>query len=327
VRIWHVEELMGKTVDQVLLDVRTPAEVQAGTIPGAMNIPVDELRGRLSELPCDKELLVFCQVGLRGYLALPHPEPAWPALPQSVGRIQDLHGVGRRGAREGSLGQARRIERCRSASPSAGAGECCCVANGAGAASASCCGTGGAQATGALCADKAPVKEIDARALQCPGPIMRLREELDAVEAGSAVAVLAADPAFPRDIRAWCHSTGHTLLDVAPVNGHVRATIRKNARPAVAAAPSGAINSKSKSILVFSGDLDKRWRLRHCQRRSGDGSDVTMFFTFWGLNVLRRPEKVKTSKNLIERMFGWMMPRGRAGCACRRCTWLAWARR
>jgi len=198
-----------------------------------------------------------------------------------------------------------------SASPSAGAGECCCVANGAGAASASCCGTGGAQAAGALCADKVPVKEIDARALQCPGPIMRLREELDAVEAGSAVAVLAADPAFPRDIRAWCHSTGHTLLDVAPVNGHVRATIRKNARPAVAAAPSGAINSKSKSILVFSGDLDKALAaFVIANGAAAMGSDVTMFFTFWGLNVLRRPEKVRTSKNLIERMFGWIMPRG-----------------
>jgi peroxiredoxin family protein len=40
------------------------------------------------------------------------------------------------------------------------------------------------------------------------------------------------------------------------------------------------------------------------------GSDVTMFFTFWGLNALRRPEAVSVKKNLIESMFGWMMPRG-----------------
>jgi len=43
--------------------------VGAGAIPGAINIPIDELRGRLNELPRDKELLVSCQVGLRGYLA------------------------------------------------------------------------------------------------------------------------------------------------------------------------------------------------------------------------------------------------------------------
>jgi peroxiredoxin family protein len=40
------------------------------------------------------------------------------------------------------------------------------------------------------------------------------------------------------------------------------------------------------------------------------GSDVTLFFTFWGLNVLRKPESVPVRKNLIESMFGWMMPRG-----------------
>ena len=55
--------------DQRLIDVRTPTEVLAGTIPGAVNIPLDDLRSRLAEIPQDKELLVFCQVGLRGYLA------------------------------------------------------------------------------------------------------------------------------------------------------------------------------------------------------------------------------------------------------------------
>ena len=65
----HVEDVTRPRPDQVLLDVRTPGEVEAGTIPGARNIPVDELRTRLAELPKDKEILAFCQVGLRGYLA------------------------------------------------------------------------------------------------------------------------------------------------------------------------------------------------------------------------------------------------------------------
>ena len=43
--------------------------MQSGTIPGAVNIPLDDLRQRLGELPRDKELLVFCKLGLRGYLA------------------------------------------------------------------------------------------------------------------------------------------------------------------------------------------------------------------------------------------------------------------
>ena len=67
-RLWHSDELPLQP-DQVLLDVRTPTEVKAGTIPGSVNIPVDELRERLGELSKDKELFVFCQVGLRGYVA------------------------------------------------------------------------------------------------------------------------------------------------------------------------------------------------------------------------------------------------------------------
>ena len=65
----HTEEMVAPSENQVLLDVRTPSEVAAGTIPGALNIPVDSLRERLAEIPRDKELLVFCQVGLRSYLA------------------------------------------------------------------------------------------------------------------------------------------------------------------------------------------------------------------------------------------------------------------
>jgi len=65
----HADDLVTPKDDQVLLDVRTPREVKRGTIAGAVTIQVDELRERLGELPRDKEILVFCQVGLRGYLA------------------------------------------------------------------------------------------------------------------------------------------------------------------------------------------------------------------------------------------------------------------
>lgn len=67
--VCHSEDVTQVTDDQLLLDVRTPREFKAATIPGAVNVPVDELRDRLDELPRDKELLVFCQVGLRAYLA------------------------------------------------------------------------------------------------------------------------------------------------------------------------------------------------------------------------------------------------------------------
>ena len=67
---FYCEDLAGLDLDKVfLLDCRTPAEFAMGTIPGAVNIPLDELRNRLEELPKDKPVYEFCQVGLRGYIA------------------------------------------------------------------------------------------------------------------------------------------------------------------------------------------------------------------------------------------------------------------
>ena len=68
-KLCHVADLLHPKPDQFLLDVRTPIEFAGGSVPGAVNIPVDALRSRLNELPRDKELLVFCQVGLRGHIA------------------------------------------------------------------------------------------------------------------------------------------------------------------------------------------------------------------------------------------------------------------
>ncbi|MBS0261126.1 MAG: FAD-dependent oxidoreductase [Planctomycetes bacterium] len=62
--------LNGTAADRpCLIDVRTPKEFSAGHIPGAKNIPVDELRERIGELPRDQQIAVYCQVGQRGYLA------------------------------------------------------------------------------------------------------------------------------------------------------------------------------------------------------------------------------------------------------------------
>ncbi|GAA5187472.1 FAD-dependent oxidoreductase [Ferrimonas gelatinilytica] len=70
VRLCHSEQVANPTADQLLLDVRNPGELsKTGTLEGAINIPVDQLRDRLDELPRDKEILVFCQVGLRGHVA------------------------------------------------------------------------------------------------------------------------------------------------------------------------------------------------------------------------------------------------------------------
>ncbi|EPA3402070.1 FAD-dependent oxidoreductase [Vibrio cholerae] len=66
----HFDEIDNLTNEQVLLDVRNPMELQnMGYLPGAINIPVDQLRQRMNELPKDKEIVIYCQVGLRGNVA------------------------------------------------------------------------------------------------------------------------------------------------------------------------------------------------------------------------------------------------------------------
>ena len=89
VALWEPEELAGLGPGQVLVDVRTFQEHAQGTIPGALCAPVDELRERLDDLPRDKELLVFCQVGLRGYIAA-------RLLAQHGFRVRNLSGGYRR---------------------------------------------------------------------------------------------------------------------------------------------------------------------------------------------------------------------------------------
>lgn len=59
----------GDMAGKYVVDVRTPTEFSRGFIPGAVNIPVDDLRNRLGELPKDKPIALYCQVGLRGYVA------------------------------------------------------------------------------------------------------------------------------------------------------------------------------------------------------------------------------------------------------------------
>jgi peroxiredoxin family protein len=67
----------------------------------------------------------------------------------------------------------------------------------------------------------------------------------------------------------------------------------------------------SKTIIMFSGDLDKAMAsLIIANGAAAMGDDVTIFFTFWGLNVLRRAQKIKVKKEFMENMFGFMMPRG-----------------
>ena len=70
VQVFHWNEIDQYDLkENILLDVRKPNECEKGMIPNAINIPLDELRDRLDELDKNKTILVYCQAGLRGYVA------------------------------------------------------------------------------------------------------------------------------------------------------------------------------------------------------------------------------------------------------------------
>ncbi|RIK65188.1 MAG: pyridine nucleotide-disulfide oxidoreductase [Planctomycetota bacterium] len=299
-RVAHADALP----DGVLLDVRTPAENAAGAIPGSILIPIDELRARHTELPRGRPIIAYCAVGLRGYTAsrmlselgydvrnisggyrtyrMFHPEPtvspsAPPREPANAGR--------------------------RAESPAACGGEIDC--SGTSAAAVRSAGIEGPRAD----------SELDVRGQQCPGPIVAVCDALRTLHDGDVLRVRATDPGFLADMPAWCRQTGNELIEVRPENGHFVATIRKQepGGQAVAdarSAPAGQVH-RDKTIIVFSSELDRVMAaLIIANGAASMGQKVTLFFTFWGLNVLRRPGASASNKPLMDRLFGWMMPAG-----------------
>ena len=262
----------------LLLDVRTSEEFANGSIAGALNIPLDELRERINDLPRDLTIIVFCKVGLRGYLAI---------------RILKAHGF------DDCLNLSGGYETWRFAND---VDEIPVDVNKQNR------DAGGNNNMGRAALNVGKVIEVNACGLQCPGPIIRLKQEMDAINPGEAIAISASDPGFYKDAQAWATSTGNTLCDIGIKAGIVRAVIAKGG----ASLPLTGTGGNDKTIVVFSGDLDKA--LASFVIANGAlamGRNVTMFFTFWGLNVLRKSEKVSLpGKNLFEALFGMMMPRG-----------------
>ena len=151
--------------------------------------------------------------------------------------------------------------------------------------------------------------KIDACGLQCPGPIMKLKEGLAEIENGQVLEIVSSDMGFAADVPAWCQSTGNEFVNMERVEGNFCATVRKGKAGAVLA--GGADLTKKKTIVAFSNDFDKAMAAFIIANGAASmGSDVTIFFTFWGLNLLRKHKTVSVKKNLVEKMFGFMMPRG-----------------
>jgi len=274
---WHDVEKLPRDGSVILLDTRTVLEYENGHIEGFINIPLDSLRERLSELDKNKPVYVTCQIGLRGYVAA-------RILSQNGYDTFNLSGGYRLyisifGAHEttpissGLNPETQRPEEVKVNFTEAG-----------------------------------KIINLDACGLQCPGPIVKLSGALKEAKFGDIIRISTTDPAFGSDLEGFCRRTGNILLKTESSKGILVAEIQKNSKPLDTF--NGAVNN-NKNIIVFSGDLDKAIAsFIIANAAAAMDRKVSMFFTFWGLNILRRPNKVKVKKDFISRMFGLMMPRG-----------------
>ncbi|MEA2684724.1 MAG: tRNA 2-thiouridine synthesizing protein [Chloroflexota bacterium] len=73
-----------------------------------------------------------------------------------------------------------------------------------------------------------PSRTVDARGLRCPLPLLRARDEMDMVEPGGVLEVLATDPGADHDLRSWCRRKGYELLEKTETAGEFRFLIRRD---------------------------------------------------------------------------------------------------
>ncbi len=260
--------------DAVIVDVRTRDEHAMGAIPASINIPVDELRNRLDELPKNKEIIIYCAIGLRGYLAT-------KILTQNgFTRVKNLSGGYK--TYSTAVAPVRRIEPV------------------------------------VLPNDKshnidqqnmrAEIRQmrVDARGLQCPGPVLKLKESIDTINEGERVEIVATDAGFARDAQAWCNTTGNTLISSVEEKGNYTVIVEKGSPKSGKTVTS--YGSKGKTFIMFSDDLDKALAtFVLANGAAATGEKVTIFFTFWGLNVIKKVEKPQVSKDIFGRLFGTVL--------------------
>lgn len=280
---WHeIDQLIAN--GEYVLDAREEIENQLGTIQGSHNIPFPQVRNRLNEIPKDKTIYVFCQSGIRAY---------------STCRILEQNGY-----KAVNLDGGYKTYQC-VFNPTTQTG----------------CGNiddaGMLQVEDLVEENKTMDKPkttitVDACGLQCPGPIVQVYKAFQNIQDGDVVEVKATDPGFMKDIRSWADKTGNTLLDVRKEDKTITALIQKGTQDLKDNKDVCVTSTKENTtIVVFSQDLDKAIAaFIIAQGAASMGKKVSLFFTFWGLNILRKPKRVRVKKTLIEKMFGFMMPRG-----------------
>ena len=258
-----------------LVDVRTTDEASLGSIPGAVNIPLDDLRERMNEIPTDRPVYLFCGVGLRGYLA-----------------SNILKGHGYQDVRN-LIGGLKTYK-------SATTPVLLPTENNDEKEAISSCPV--------LVPSSTETIRIDACGIQCPGPILKLKKSMETLHPGQRLDVLATDAGFPRDAEAWCRTTGNKFIEKRSEGGKYMVVLEKST-PCSVEATKITSEEKGKTFILFSDDLDKTLAtLVLANGAAATGKKVSIFFTFWGLNAIKKVHKPKVQKDIWGKMFSMMLP-------------------
>jgi len=275
---WREIDSLDRSKVQII-DTRTPAEFELGTISGAVNIPVDDIRERLNEIDKNKPVVVFCAVGLRGYIAA---------------RILMANGYDVRNLSGGykTYQLATQDLTCNTETECDDKSSCSCE-----------------DTSNTSCNAPQTTLSVDACGLQCPGPIMKLKQAIDKMQPGETIEVKATDPGFPSDAKAWCKSTGNAFLSETCQNGCHTIIIKKQqtaASPQTTCVPT----EKNKTLICFSDNLDRAIAtFILANGAAATGGKVSIFFTFWGLNVIKKKHGPAVKKTFTEKMFARMLPK------------------
>ena len=255
---------------QIILDVREELELIGGKFENSINIPLSQLRRRFSELPKDKEILTYCAVGLRGYIASRF-------LISKGYKVKNIAGGFKNKLSEIKVSKKEINNEIKND-------------------------------------NNTPIDEKDylnLSGLSCPGPLVKIKNKIDELNQDDILKVKVTDPGFYNDIQSWAKVTKNRLVELKKQDKTIYATLQKGL--------GNEINSNNKenkiietndamTIVVFSGDLDKAITAFIIANGAlAMGKKVTMFFTFWGLSILRK--KSLPNKSKLEKMFDMMLPK------------------
>lgn len=149
---------------------------------------------------------------------------------------------------------------------------------------------------------------LDAKGSQCPGPIMALKSGFEKAAIGQKIIIEVTDPGFRNDVVAWCNVTQNTLLSMTENEGIITAELQKKTEIGNATVP---VKEDSVTIVIFSDEMDKGLAAFNIALGAlAMGMQVQVFFTFWGLSLIRNKEAKPEHQSLKEKAIEHILPKG-----------------